>query len=169
MNDSFETPYTTAQSMVDPLYEKGARNYWKSNYLTAMSDEIIDTLVGCAERLPTPQSDILIHQLGGRINEPAPDAIAYPHRDVGFAVTPGGRWEEATEDGACIAWVRECHDALSEHATDGVYMNFLSQGEDDRFRLAYGDNYERLQKVKAAYDPDNFFRMHQNIAPARRA
>ncbi len=159
------TPYTTIQSISDPLYTKGARNYWKSHNFTALSDEIIDTLVACAAKLPTPQSDILIQQLGGAINDFAPDAAAYPHRETEFVVTPGGRWEEPVHDDSCVAWVRACHDALGEYVPAGVYVNFLSQGEEGRVRAAYGDNYERLVDLKTKYDPDNFFRLNQNIEP----
>jgi FAD/FMN-containing dehydrogenase len=162
------TPYAEAQSRSDPLYAGGARNYWKSHNLTGLSDEFIDTLVRCAEQLPTPQSDILMHQLGGSINDLAPDAIAYPHRDTEFVVTPGGRWTEPAQDEECIAWTRECHAALAEYVGAGVYVNFLGHDEsDDRLRAAYGDNAERLRKIKARYDPDNFFRRNHNIEPQR--
>jgi FAD/FMN-containing dehydrogenase len=160
------TPYTEVQSRSDPLYAKGARNYWKSHNLTNLSDEFIDALVQCAAQLPTPQSDILMHQLGGRINDVAPEAIAYPHRDSEFVVTPGGRWTEPSLDEECIAWVRECHAALAKYVTGGVYMNFLGHDESqDRLQAAYGDNAERLRKIKASYDPDNFFRRNHNIEP----
>jgi FAD/FMN-containing dehydrogenase len=161
------TPYAAAQSISDPLYAKGFRNYWKSHNFMALSDEIIDTLVACAAKLQTPQSDILIHQLGGAINEYASDASAYPHRDIEFVVTIGGRWEESAKDEACVSWVRECHDALAEHMDAGVYVNFLSHGEgEDRLRVAYGDNYEHLREIKTRYDPENFFHVNQNIKPS---
>ncbi len=159
------TPYTTAQSMVDTLYAKGAGNYWKSSNLGSLSDGIIDTLIACAAQLPTPQSDIMIHQLGGAIDDLPPNATAYAHRGTGFIVTPGGRWEEPGREDECIAWVRECHDALDEHVAAGVYLNFLSRDEEDRLRSAFGGNYERLQQIKAQYDPDNFFHVNQNIPP----
>jgi FAD/FMN-containing dehydrogenase len=160
------TRYAEAQSRSDPLYAEGARNYWKSHNLTSLSDEILDSLVECARRLPTPQSDILMHQLGGRISDLAPDAIAYPHRDIQFVVTPGGRWEEQTQDEQCIAWVRDCHAALAEYAGAGVYVNFLGHDEDeDRLRAAYGANAERLRRIKARWDPENFFHVNQNIVP----
>ncbi len=161
------TSYTTAQSMVDALYVKGAGNYWKSHNLTGLSEDIIDTLVECAMKLPTPQSDILIQQLGGAINDHAPDATAYPHRDTEFVATFGGRWEGPAKNEECIAWVRGCHDSLTEHVTAGVYVNFLSPDEEDRRRAAYGNNHERLRRIKARYDPDNFFHVNHNIEPAR--
>jgi FAD/FMN-containing dehydrogenase len=157
-------PYTTAQSISDDLYAKGARNYWKSHNLTALSNGFVDALVACAEELPTPQSDILIHHLGGVINEVAPEATAYPHRDTAFVVTPGGRWKDPADDERCIAWTRDCYDALAEHASGGTYMNFLSEREGGE-QNAYGSNYERLARIKARYDPDNRFRMNQNVHP----
>ncbi len=159
------TPYTTAQNISDALYEHGARNYWKSHNLTSLTDETIDALVESAGRLPTPQSDILIHQLGGAIGDVAPDATAYPHRDTLFVVTPGGRWGDPSEDEACIGWVRDCYDALAPHATGTTYVNFVTEHE-GREREAYGPNYNRLVELKQKHDPSNFFRLNQNIRPA---
>jgi FAD/FMN-containing dehydrogenase len=159
-------PYTVAQSAMDSLLPKGDRYYWKSHNFTSLSDEVIDTFVQCAAKLPTPRSDILIHQLGGKINDYAPDATAYPHRDTQFVVTLGGFSEGSQQDEACIAWVRESHAALGEFVSGGAYVNFLSHDKDeDWLQAAYGDNIGRLQKIKAQYDPDNFFRMNHNIQP----
>ncbi len=157
-------PYTRVQSIADALYEKGASNYWKSHNVTTLSDGAIEKLVASGERLPTPQSDILIHHLGGAINEKAADATAYPHRDTGFVITPGGRWDDPARGKACLEWVRACYDALSVHAIGGTYVNFVSEREGGA-RLAYGRNYERLVRIKNRYDPGNRFRFNQNIAP----
>ncbi|QKT02800.1 FAD-binding oxidoreductase [Ectothiorhodospiraceae bacterium 2226] len=158
--------YAEAQRRSDPLYPKGGRYYWKSHNLATLSDELIDTLVGCAATMPNPLCDILIQHLGGRIGEPAPDATAYPHRDAGFIVTLGGRAERPAEDEQCIGWARECHTRLSEHAATGVYVNFLSHDEsEERLRAAFGDNAERLRRIKTRYDPHNFFRRNHNIEP----
>ncbi len=160
------TPYIDVQGTFDPLLPKGARYYWKSHNLTRISDELIDTVVACAAELPTPRSDILFHQLGGAINDRAPTATAYSHRDVEFSVTLGGSSEEPSEDAACIAWARRWHAALAEHAADGVYANFLSHDEgDERLRAAFGHNAERLRRIKTKYDPGNFFRRNHNIEP----
>ena len=158
------TLYTAAQSMLDDLYADGARNYWKSHNFTELTDQTLDTLVEYSERLPTPQSDILIHQVGGAINDVAEDATAYPHRDTEFIVTPGARWEDPTKDEECVTWVRECHDALAEDATGGTYVNFEGDRE-GREQNAYAENYDRLVELKNEWDPTNLFRMNQNIEP----
>jgi FAD/FMN-containing dehydrogenase len=160
------TRYAEAQSRSDLLFPKGSRYYWKSHNLAAISDGIIDELVGCAAKMPTAQCDILIQQLGGRIGEIASGAAAYPHRDTGFVVTLGGRCEQAEQDNECIAWARECHAALGKHVQGGVYVNFLSHNEGHHWlRAAYGDNANRLRHIKAKYDPNNFFRRNHNIEP----
>jgi FAD/FMN-containing dehydrogenase len=160
------TRYAEAQRRSDSLFPKGGRYYWKSHNLAALSDETIDTLAGCAATMPTPLCDILIQQLGGRIGEPAPDATAYPHRDAGYVVTLGGRSEQPAQDEQCIAWARECHAQLGEHAAPGVYLNFLSHDEgEERLRAAFGDNADRLRKIKSRYDPGNFFHRNHNIEP----
>ncbi|WP_227380494.1 FAD-binding oxidoreductase [Haladaptatus halobius] len=157
-------PYTAAQSTFDDLLTPGARNYWKSHNYTELTDKTLDTIVEYIERLPTPQSEILIHQVGGAINDVASDATAYPHRDAEFIVTPSARWEDPTKDDECIAWVRECHDALANDATGGTYVNFEGEREGQE-QNAYGENYDRLVELKNKYDPMNLFRMNQNVEP----
>lgn len=157
-------PYTTAQSLLDETYARGLRNYWASRNLAELSDAIIDALVTLAVRFPTPQSDILISQVGGAINDVAPDATAYPHRDVAFVASPGARWLDPADDGVCMAWIRSCQEALAAQAGGGAYVNFIAERA-GREREAYGANYARLAALKARYDPENLFRLNQNVAP----
>ena len=77
-----------------------------------------------------------------------------------------GRWDDPADDKRCIAWARDFFAASAPFASGGVYVNFLTSDETDRVRAAYGPNYDRLAQVKRKYDPDNLFRMNQNIAPA---
>ncbi|MDQ2077977.1 FAD-binding oxidoreductase [Marinimicrobium sp. ABcell2] len=161
------TLYKEAQCRSDPLFPKGRRYYWKSHNITALSDEIIDELVSCAKKLPTAQCDILIQQLGGRINEVAPDSTAYPHRKSGFVATLGAQWEQEAQDDEPVAWARDCHAALGEHVQGSAYVNFLSHNENQEWlQAAYGNNADRLRRVKAQYDPNNFFRRNHNIVPS---
>ena len=159
------TRYTEAQSTMDDLYAEGARNYWKAPNFTALGEETIDTIVEYAERAPTPQSELLVHQVGGAVNDVASDATAYPHRSTEFIVTVAARWEDSTRDDECIAWVRECYDALAAGATGGTYVNFEGDSEGSE-QNAYGENYDRLGEAKTAYDPENVFRQNQNVKPA---
>ncbi|WP_224270235.1 FAD-binding oxidoreductase [Haloprofundus salinisoli] len=158
-------PYAEAQCSFDDLYAAGARNYWKAANFTGLTEHTIDVMLEYAERFPTPQSEILVHQVGGAVNDVASDATAYPHRDAEFVVNVAARWEDPSRDDECVAWVRACHGALAEGATGGTYVNFEGDRE-GRERNAYGGNYDRLVEVKTEYDPENVFRSTQNVKPA---
>lgn len=159
------TRYTEAQSMLDDLYAEGARNYWKAPNFTELTGKTIDTITEYADRFPTPYSEILVHQVGGAVNDVGSNATAYPHRDVEFITTVAARWEDPAKDDECIAWVRECHDALAEGATGGTYANFEGDRQ-GREESVYEENYARLAELKAEYDPENVFRLNQNVNPA---
>ncbi|PGF17640.1 FAD-linked oxidase [Natrinema sp. CBA1119] len=158
--------YAEFQQAFDPLLTEGARNYWKSHNFRAIPDGAIDTVVDYARRLPSPLSEIFFGQIGGAMGRVPSDATAFPHRDAEYGMNVHTRWEDPAMDDECITWAREFFDAMAPYATGGVYVNFISEdeGEED---LGYGENYDRLAEIKAAYDPDNLFRMNQNVEPAR--
>ncbi|GAB3671003.1 FAD-binding oxidoreductase [Halopiger thermotolerans] len=157
--------YAEFQQSFDPLLTEGARNYWKSHLFEDLSDDAIDTAVEYAETLPSPLSEIFFGQVGGAMARVPADATAYPHRDAEYGMNVHTRWEDPADDDRCIAWAREFFDAMAPHATGDVYVNFVSErtGEES---VAYGENYERLAELKATYDPENLFRMNQNVEPA---
>ena len=157
-------PYAAWQQAFDPLLTPGVRNYWKSHNFTELSDGLTDTLIEYASKLPSPLSEIFVGQLGGAINRVAPDATAYPHRNANFVMNVHTRWENNSDDAMCIDWARKLFDKTAPYSTGGVYVNFISEGE-ERVGAAFGSNYGRLAKIKSKYDPDNFFRINQNILP----
>ncbi|GGO76832.1 FAD-linked oxidase [Marinobacterium nitratireducens] len=159
-------PYTGWQTTFDPLLAPGARNYWKSHNFRALNDAVIDELVTAAGMLPSEHCEIFVGQLGGVINLRAPQATAYPHRDVEFVINMHARWESADDDKVCKDWSRRLFDALAEHATGGVYVNFMTADEEARVEAAYGPNQRRLIQLKQRYDPDNLLRINQNIHPS---
>jgi FAD/FMN-containing dehydrogenase len=160
-------PFVAWQSALDPLLTPGARNYWKSHDLLELGDGALDAMLDHVGRLPSPECEVFIGHLGGAVDRVAADATAYPHRGVPFVVNVHTRWRDPAQDAECIAWARSLFDALAPHATGGVYVNFMPGDEGQRVaRGAYGPNYARLQKVKAAYDPGNLLRLNQNIVPA---
>lgn len=159
-------PFAGWQQAFDPLLTPGARNYWKSHNFASMPDQALDTILDYAGRLPSPASEIFVAQLGGAANRVASDATAYPHRDVEFVMNVHTRWEDPKDDETCVSWARKFFDATAVFSTGGVYVNFISDGE-DRVEAAYGSNYDRVAKLKKRYDPDNLFCVNQNVAPAK--
>ncbi len=156
--------YVEAQKVLDQTYERGLRNYWKSSNFKQLSDVTIDKLVAFAGTMPTPESDVLICQLGGAIADFASDASAFPHRDAAFIVTPGARWKSSVDDDRCLAWIEDIGASLEEDADGGAYVNFIAEREGQSKR-AFGSNLARLQTLKRRYDPKNLFRQNQNVQP----
>ena len=159
------TPYAVWQTALDPLLTPGFRNYWKSHDFRELSDGLIDVLIGAARKIPDPNTEIAFAQLGGAVMQVAPDETAYSHRDGEFVMNVHGRWQDPSKDEACIGWARELFRAAAPFSTGSVYVNFLTQDEEERIRAAYGRNFERLGRIKGKYDPNNLFRANMNIRP----
>ncbi|MGD1091877.1 MAG: FAD-binding oxidoreductase [Bryobacteraceae bacterium] len=162
-----EMPYTQAQQLADPLAPVGNRYYWKSNFADTISDGLIEVLRKQALLSPSPLSMILMFELKGEIQRRARDGAAFDHRDHNFELSIIANWTSATDDAANIAWARETWAATQPFVKQGVYVNHMTADEPiDRIRAAYGPGkYERLVHIKRKFDPTNFFRMNQNIAP----
>lgn len=159
-------PYVDWQKTFDPLLAPGARNYWKSHNFSALDDALFDEVIQFIRTLPSPQCEIFFGAIGGATTRPALDATAYAARDAQFVMNVHGRWDAAEDDQACIKWARDFFKASAPYASAGVYVNFLTADETDRVRAAYGPNYERLARIKKEIDPQNLFRVNQNIVPA---
>ena len=158
-------PYTAWQQAFDPLLTAGARNYWKSHNLSKLEDGLFDVVIDYANKQPSPQCEIFIAALGGATALPEPESAAYPNRDTQFVMNVHGRWEDQADDSRCVGWARNFFNDSAPFASGSVYVNFLTADEGIRVRAAYGPNYDRLVRVKREYDPDNLFRMNQNIKP----
>lgn len=159
-------PYVAWQKAFDPLLTAGARNYWKSHNFTELDGRLLDTAVDYIEKLPSPQCEIFIAALGGETARHAPQSTAYAHRDAQFVMNVHGRWDDPADDSRCIGWARDFFNASAPFASGGVYVNFMTAEESSRIHAAYGPNYDRLARVKRMYDPNNLFRLNQNIQPA---
>lgn len=156
-------PYTAFQQILDEGYEPGARNYWKSQFVDPLPDEAIDLVIEYANSRPSPLTEILIEHQGGAITQVESEATAYPHRDAELAFNILSRWEDPAEDEEHVEWTQRFFEAMAPYSADGVYVNFLGREGEERVKAAYGDNYDRLVELKNRYDPENRFRMNQNI------
>jgi FAD/FMN-containing dehydrogenase len=164
---SSRMPYTQAQTVYDEDYPNGKRYYWKSTSLTQLSDEVIEVLGHYAKQAPSDHSTIDIWYHGGAIANLSEEATAYGRRDIPYLVNPEANWDDPKDDAANIAWARDLLKALTPYSESNLYLNFpgfLEEG-DAMMRSAFGRNYERLVELKTTYDPQNVFRMNQNIKP----
>jgi FAD/FMN-containing dehydrogenase len=164
------TPSTHVKSGFDPLFPRNElRAYWKSQYLHQLSDPAIEVIADRALARPEPLTLVNVFHMGGAIAAVDPQATAFSQRSAPYMASIDGMWTDPAEDADNIAWVRSAWEAVAQFGTGGVYLNFTgladeltSAGVDS----AYGRNLKRLAEVKAAYDPDNLFRINNNIRPA---
>jgi hypothetical protein len=164
------TPFMHVQSRFDPLFPRSElRAYWKSQYLDELSDGAIEVIADRALTRPEPLTLVNVFHMGGAIAAVDPQATAFSQRSAPYMASIDGLWTDPAKDADNIPWVRSAWEAVAQFGTGGVYLNFTgladelpSAGVDG----AYGRNLERLAEVKAAYDPDNFFRINNNIRPA---
>jgi FAD/FMN-containing dehydrogenase len=159
-------PFAGWQQAFDPLLTPGARNYWKSHDFTEFSDATIGILTDAVRELPGPECEIFVGHVGGAAGRVAADATAFPQRNSHFVMNVHARWREPKMDQACIGWARNLFEAAKPYAAGTAYINFMPEDEVDRVEAAYGSNYQRLAEVKRRYDPQNLFRMNQNVRPA---
>lgn len=162
-------PYTAFEAIVDPANPPGLRNYFRGDYLDELSDAAIDLYVRHATETltsTTPLAQMVIFRLGGGVTNVADDATAFSHRDAQYLFHPILLWEDPAEDEAQIASGRSFGEAMKPFGTGASYLNFTA--ESDSVRAAYGaEKYLRLVALKDKYDPENLFKLNQNIEPSR--
>jgi hypothetical protein len=160
-------PYTAIQSMLDAGFPSGLQVHWRSEFVTAIPDALVDTAVSAFEKVPSPLSALMFEQFGGAVSRVPRDATAFDQRDSNYNFVIVSRWTEASQAQANVDWARATSDAAKPFTNGRVYVNYLGAGEaPDRVRAAFGaDKYERLVAVKRKYDPMNVFRINQNIVP----
>ncbi|MFD2892734.1 FAD-binding oxidoreductase [Flavobacterium chuncheonense] len=158
-------PWTAWQSAFDGLVTHGARNYWKSHHLKSLSDACIDSIIEYGNSLPTAECEIFIPHMEGAPSRIASDATAFSFRQTPFLLNIHTRWREESDDERAIEWAKNFHKATEPFA-QGVYVNFLSAEGDNRVKQAYTPEvWEKLVNCKKKWDPQNLFRVNQNISP----
>jgi FAD/FMN-containing dehydrogenase len=159
-------PYCRMNSFMDTAYPKGAFNYWKSSFLSGLTDEAIDAFVDGYAACPSPMSAVFLEHVHGAVARIRPGATAFPHRRAGFDYLVVSQWSNPADTDRCIAWGRAAFDRMRPFMARGRYVNYLDRDEPaDQVAAAYGSNYRRLRRVKRKYDPANLFRLNQNIPP----
>jgi FAD/FMN-containing dehydrogenase len=158
-------PYVAQQALIEAAMPPNLLNYWKAEFLDDISGDTIAAAVDAFGRVPSPMSSILFFPIRGKASRVAPDATAFPHRS-GYHLGIYSLWTDRAHHDPNVAWVRDTWSTLQRFAGGGVYVNELGDDDGvDRVQKAYGVNYERLQRIKAIYDPDNIFANNANIAP----
>ncbi len=161
-------PVPVLNSLFDPLYPPGMPQYWRSDFIDEFTDEAIAKYAEVGPSYPTPMTQIHLYAIDGAASRVPSDATAWGYRgsrfaSVLFSVSPDPADLPAMREWAVGAW-----ESLHPYSAKGggAYVNFMMEESEERVQASYGANYERLTRVKAQYDPENVFRLNQNIQPA---
>ena len=160
-------PFPAMNALFDPFFPKGLQWYWKGAFVETLTDEAIDIHIAQAANAPTDFCLMHLYPIDGAVRRVAPDATAWAARHASFNMVIAAIAPEPKDAEALKSWGRGYWKAVRPHNLEGGYVNFMMDDEaDGRIQATFGDNYPRLAVVKGKYDPDNLFRVNQNIAPA---
>ncbi len=158
-------PQPALQSMFDELYCPGLQWYWRADFVKELSDEAIAQHIRFAKAMPTMHSTMHLYPVNGAAARVGKDETAWNYRDAIWAQVMVGVDPDPANNEKTIAWTKNYYDALHPHSAGGAYVNFLMDEGEDRVKATYGAHYERLVAIKKKYDPNNLFRVNQNIRP----
>ena len=161
--------FINLQTMADSDFPHGRRYYTKSGYFTYLDDSSIDRMVEAVTTIPSAETQIELAYLGGATARVAAQETAFGDRSAPFIMNLLANWSEASADAVNISWIRGLFNKLRPAMKPGVYVNFMSGDEQDRVPEAYQERWERMVAVKSHYDPNNFFRLNQNVPPRKLA
>jgi FAD/FMN-containing dehydrogenase len=160
--------YAQVQTMLNFTAPKGLLYYFKCCFLAGLPDEALSTIVGYGALAPTPQTQIILEHFHGRASRVPAHETAFDLRRNQYSLNIVAGWQDPALTEKCVTWARAFAKEMDHFGTGDTYVNYLGEEGPTAVRASYGRNYERLARLKAKYDPDNFFRFNQNIVPLNR-
>ena len=159
-----DMPYPALQSAFDGLYTPGLQWYWKADFINELSDEAIEEHMKYAEA-PTMHSTMHLYPINGAAHRVGKNASPWSYREATWGMVIAGVDPDPANKERITEWARDYWEAIHPHSAGGAYVNMMMEEGRDRVKASYRDNYDRLAKIKARYDPANLFRVNQNIRP----
>lgn len=158
-------PHPALQGMFDALYPTGLQWYWRADFMNEMNDTAIASHIKYASKLPTLQSSMHLYPINGAASRVKKTDTTWNYRDALFSMVIIGVDPDPANKDKISSWTKEYWETLHPFSAGGAYLNFIGDEGSDRVKASYGQNYERLVTLKKKYDPDNLFRVNQNIKP----
>ena len=162
-------PHAALQSAFDALFPKGQQWYWRADFVDTIPDAAVDVHQQFGSSLPTWQSTMHLYPINGAVHDVGPGDTAWAYRDATWGSVIAGIDPDPANAAKIRRWTIDYFEALHPYSAGGAYVNMMMDEGEERIRASYRDNYPRLAQVKAHYDPDNLFRVNQNIKPASQA
>jgi FAD/FMN-containing dehydrogenase len=159
-------PHAMLQGAFDGLYPAGDQWYWRADFVNEIPDDAVAIHARFGTALPTMQSTMHMYPIDGAAHDVAPGDTPWSYRDARWGSVFAGVDPDPANAAAIRNWSIDYHEALHPYSAGGAYVNMMMDEGEERVRASYRDNYDRLARIKRAYDPDNLFRVNQNIRPA---
>jgi FAD/FMN-containing dehydrogenase len=159
-------PLPVWQSAFDGVYPPGDQWYWRADFIDSIPDAAIERHLEFGAALPTWKSTMHLYPIDGAPSRVGEDETAWAYRDAKWAQVMVGVDPDPANAELVKQWTIDYWDALHPYSLGGAYVNFMMDEGQERVQATYRGNYGRLARVKAHYDPDNFFHVNQNIRPA---
>jgi FAD/FMN-containing dehydrogenase len=158
-------PHAMLQGAFDALYPAGHQWYWRADFVKEIPDEALDIHARFGADMPTPQSTMHLYPIDGAAHDAGPEDTAWSYREANWATVYAGVDPDPANVDEIRSWSVGYFEALHPYSAGGAYVNMMMDEGQERVRAAYRGNYDRLAQIKAKYDPDNTFRVNQNIQP----
>lgn len=158
-------PYPSIQKMFDGIFPPGLQWYWKADFFNDLVPEARAKHLEFGSKIPTPLSQMHLYPISGAAARLSKDDTPWAYRDAKYAGVIVGVDADPANAHTISQWCKEYWEATHPYSSGGAYLNFIMDEGQDRIKACYKHNYDRLKKIKSKYDPDNFFRVNQNIQP----
>ncbi|GAA4242999.1 FAD-binding oxidoreductase [Dactylosporangium darangshiense] len=162
-------PFRDVQRLLDWMFPKGQLlSYWKSVGVRELGDDVLEVVLRRGLERPHPQTMVHVPQMGGAVQRPGIHDTAFGDRSAAYIVSIDGNWTDAADTEADVQWVRDAFNEVNGlPSASGTYLNFSGDPDLDSAsrRAAFGENLDRLARVKRDFDPGNRFRLNNNIRP----
>jgi FAD/FMN-containing dehydrogenase len=158
-------PHAALQTAFDPIYPPGDQWYWRADFVKEIPDEAVQEHARFGAEMPTMQSTMHLYPIDGAAHDVGASDTPWSYRDANWGSVFAGVDRDPANAEAIRSWCVDYFEALHPHSAGGAYVNMMMDEGQERVRAAYRDNYDRLARIKAQYDPSNLFRVNQNIQP----
>jgi len=158
-------PHPVLNSMFDVFYPAGLQWYWRADFIKDIPDEAVAQHAKYGKELPTPHSTMHMYPINGAAHKIGKNDTPWAYRDANWAQVMVGVDPDPKNNEKITKWTKDYYNAIHPYSAGGVYINFMMDEGQERVKASYKDNYDRLAKIKSKYDPNNLFRVNQNIKP----
>jgi hypothetical protein len=162
-----QMPFPALNSAFDALYTPGLQWYWRADFFTEITDASIEAHLEWSRKMPSMLSTMHLYPIDGAAHRVGKSDTPWGYRDANWAGVIVGVDPDPAKRDALRDWAVGYHESLHPHSAGGAYVNFMMEEGQERVQASYRHNYEQLATIKATYDPENLFRVNQNIKPKK--